>query len=63
MRWREKDKLKTDDIRTKRYFALFPVHIDGEVRWLEMVTVEQSYFLDTFANSLLSGWIDKKFIN
>lgn len=40
MRW---TKPKDRDIKVKRKFALFPICLDREVRWLEWVTIEYVY--------------------
>lgn len=42
------------DTRIKTWFALFPVIIDNECRWLETVTVKQIYLL---------GWDNIEFID
>lgn len=41
--------------RTVRRFAFFPIRVDYEVRWLEMVTIRQTYHRDT-------GWFNDWFI-
>jgi hypothetical protein len=53
MRWVWK-KPKYWDIRIKKWFALFPVVINNEYRWLESVTVKQMYLL---------YWYNKEFID
>lgn len=46
-------------IRVKRWFAIFPIMIDNEVRWLEYVTVRQEYrYL-----GLMRFWSNDYFIN
>lgn len=40
MRWTESS---SRDVKTKRKFALFPISINGETRWLEWVTIEYRY--------------------
>lgn len=37
---------KPDDVRIKTWFAILPVTIDNETRWLERVYVEQKYLYD-----------------
>lgn len=38
------------DKRVKTWFAVLPVTIDRETRWLEKVTVEQYYLYGTWGN-------------
>lgn len=40
MRWR---KPNDGDTKIKRKFALFPICLNREVRWLEWVTIEYVY--------------------
>ena len=40
----------TGETRIVRKFALFPIAINAEIRWLEMVTIYQSY------NTRHKGW-------
>ncbi len=40
MRWQKPDEL---DVRYRTFFALFPVTIGKETRWLEMVRVREVY--------------------
>jgi hypothetical protein len=35
---------KHKEVRRRRFFAFLPVRIHNEIRWLEMVTVEQMYW-------------------
>lgn len=42
MRW-YKHKPKMGDKKIVTKFALFPIEIDNEVRWLEKVTIEMEY--------------------
>ena len=43
------------EMRTVRRFAFFPIRIGHEVRWLEMVTIHQTYYKDT-------GWFNDQFV-
>lgn len=52
MRWRK-------DFRVKRYFAIVPYEIRGEVRWLETVYVKQRYNPYT----LIFPWDDIEFVD
>lgn len=40
MRWNEPE---SGDEKIKRKFALFPITIDGETRWLEWVTIKYRF--------------------
>lgn len=53
MRW---DRPITGETRVRRWFALFPVKAGDEVRWLEFVTVHQSYNTSSF------GWCNDWFV-
>lgn len=45
--------------RTIKRFALLPVTIDHETRWLELVCIEQTYRPDI----KLFGWYNERFID
>jgi hypothetical protein len=45
--------------RTKTWFAIFPITIKGETRWLEKVTVLQEWY----APDKQWGWYNIKFID
>lgn len=54
-----------DDKRTKTFFAVFPVTIGNERRWLEKVTVEQEYechFMG-FDDGSSCEWVNIRFID
>lgn len=53
MRW---TKPRHGDRKTIRKFALFPIEIDFEVRWLERATVQMEY-------NYLFGWRYEKYID
>ena len=53
-------KLGTE--RVKTWFALFPVRVGRETRWLEKVTVEQKYTLVNFDDPY-EDWYNVKFID
>jgi len=59
MRWNTKPYPKHRDIRIVSKFALFPIWIDGEYRWLERVSIQQRYFSDWD----ISEWDNIKFID
>jgi hypothetical protein len=50
MKWHDKPSPKIGDTRTRSWFALLPVKIKGETRWLEWVTV-----VDTLVNDGETG--------
>lgn len=54
MRW---TKPSDGDIKVKRKFALFPICLHREVRWLEWVTVEYVY------NEWENDWHMTRFID
>lgn len=67
MRWEEP---KHGDTTTKRKFALFPIEINGESRWLEMVTIKYVYekhgrpYKDSSGNNFVRrGWIVEGFVD
>lgn len=35
--------LRSGDVRIRSFFAFFPVEANGEVRWLERVTIEEVF--------------------
>lgn len=45
MRW---TKPKDGDVKIKRKFAILPISIDRETRWLEWVTIQYVYFDNCF---------------
>lgn len=47
----------TGETRIKRWFAILPVRIGADWRWLEFVTVQQSY------NTRCFGWNNDRFID
>lgn len=47
------------DVRERTRFLLFPKWIDGEIRWLEKATWQESYL----SNYTGSGWIETIWIN
>lgn len=46
---------KRGDVRVIKKFAIFPITINGETRWLEWVRIRQ-----TFAITI---WIDEGFVD
>lgn len=57
MRWRSPEH---GDSRQRTWFALFPVHANGEWRWLERVRCEQVYQVGVFGDS---WWSNARFID
>lgn len=45
MRWKKKDKssYQSGDLRIVSFFAILPLTVGEETRWLEQVTVKQVY--------------------
>lgn len=47
--------------RIVKRFAIFPIEIDDEIRWLETVYIHQHYGEGGLLN--LVGWWNKKFVS
>lgn len=65
MRW---NTHKQDDIEIKKKFAIFPIEINGEVRWLERVNikykfVENEHVVVGGGHFVRTGWIPIEFID
>ncbi len=58
MRWKHKPWKAS---RTVRWFAILPVTIGNETRWLEYVTVNQKYRVRTGMSFAGSGWKNESF--
>ena len=58
MRWIEP---KNGDIKIKKKFAILPIAIKGEARWLEWVTVKYRYWISEYGTG--SGWFPEEFID
>ena len=59
-------KNKTGDVRIINYFAIWPVCINDELRWLEYVTIEQVYQKGTTIGqdySIPDNWLNIRFID
>lgn len=56
MRWK---KPNVGDIKTKRKFALLPICINRETRWLEWVNIEYVYGTDWYEE----GWFITRFVD
>lgn len=56
MRWKQPIH---GDIKTKKKFAIFPITINYETRWLEWVNIRYKYFEDCW----FYGWIPTEFID
>lgn len=52
MRWKVP---KYGDTKTKKKFALLPINLNSEVRWLEFVTIKYCYGF--------CSWIPEKFVD
>lgn len=70
MRWKDKPQPIVGDTRTRSWFALLPVKIGDETRWLEWVTVKDKY-VKIWRKSVegcrarpdfWEGWIPKGFV-
>ena len=61
MRWKVEPKLKPYHLQERiiTKFALLPIQTeDGEVRWLERVTIKQTYLINPCGN-----WINNCFVD
>lgn len=61
-------KTKPNEKRTRKWFALLPVTIDYDTRWLETVEVEQTYHCEYIQRNqrdvmLRRGWLNVRFLN
>ena len=59
MRYIKKPKPQTGDKRTIKKFALLPIIINEEVRWLEFVTIYQEFIIG-YGSTI---WLNIKFID
>ena len=50
------------DKRTEWWFAWFPVKLNGETRWLEIVEVEYEYRFDGRGFSPKNSWQKNRFV-
>ena len=57
MRW---TKPKYGDTKIERKFAILPITIEREARWLEWVTVKYEYYVN---RDSLAGWWPTEFID
>lgn len=67
MRFILKEKKKTKTTRDISKFALLPICIGNEIRWLEKVYIEQVlvvvYDIDNIDDLTQKKWENKRFIN
>lgn len=63
-KFRNNETKKVNDTKRKFFYALFPVWIGSEFRWLENVTVEYKCveYLDMFGYKSLI-WVKSSFID
>ena len=66
MRW---NKPKDGDVKFKRRFALFPITVNKQTRWLELVTIKSVYYEDLWLtdrnHNIIHywGWRDEEFVD
>lgn len=62
MRWIEP---KDGDIKIKKKFAILPIKIKSETRWLEWVTVKYQYYTcrRVSIDCVISDWFPEEFID
>ena len=58
MRWKTP---KPGDTRVVKRFAFFPICINGEVRWLEMVSIRQRFWIGSVTGN--HYWDDMYFVD
>jgi hypothetical protein len=46
----------------RKQFALFPIRINDEVRWLETCYIHSVYFIVGDIGSIVHDWVDNKFV-
>lgn len=67
MRFILKEKKETKTTRDISKFALLPICIGNEIRWLEKVYIEQVlvvvYDIDNIDDSTQKKWENKRFMN
>ena len=62
MRW---TKPKNGDTKIKKKFAILPIKINDEIRWLEWVTVKYQYYTCKWISNdyAVSDWFPEEFID
>jgi len=54
---------KYGDKRIITKFALLPIRIDNETRWLQMVTIDQEYITGGASAVIYAAWENRKFVD
>ena len=64
MKWHYEEKkiVEVNDKRIRTFFALFPVFINGDARWLEKVMVRQQYNNYRDGLEYFESWDDIEFV-
>lgn len=66
MRWKLENP-NNQDTKIERKFALFPIRIDEEVRWLEFVTIKYRFYNRYYYRELglyeKDVWIKESFVD
>ena len=66
MRWIAKSDPRDGEIKIKRKFALFPIRIGNEVRWLEWVNIKYRFYRYYFGdpdNIFNDVWVEICFVD
>ena len=61
MKWKAKPTPKNGDTKIVKKFALFPIRIKDEVRWLEICKIEMVYWY--YYKENFYAWAYKRFID
>ena len=62
MKWIKKSNPKVGSKRTISKFAIIPITIGKETRWLENVSIAQEWCESGAADIIFIGWINMNFI-
>jgi hypothetical protein len=60
---KQKSRPSLGQIRIDSFFAIFPVYIGNEIRWLERVKIKQIYSSGSAADYTDDHWKDIEFVN
>lgn len=63
MRWTSWYPACVGERRTSSWFALWPVQIGNDVRWLEKVAVEWEFCVYFYLGRKSRGWIMRRFLD
>ena len=61
MRWKAKPQMEAGARRILTKFLWLPRHIDGETRWLERASINQTWECWGAYDWSFAGWVDQSF--